>query len=109
VIGYLICLGLLTSLHITRQSDRFDDADYLFFSVHESWETIPRTPIDFDALTPEFFVIPDFLVSADSSDLGRAHGRGALVAVDAALRFAVLRGGETTRGRVLLPLIEIQH
>jgi hypothetical protein len=77
VIGYLIRLELLTSLHITLQSDRFDHADRIFFSVRESWESVSRT---------------------DSSDLGRAHGRGALVAVDAA-----------TRGRLLLPLIEIQH
>jgi hypothetical protein len=71
VIGYLIRMEPFTSLHITLQSNRFDQADRLFHSIPEAWDSVQHTPMDFRELIPEFFVLPDFLVNADRFDLGR--------------------------------------
>ncbi|XP_076450797.1 neurobeachin-like protein 1 [Babylonia areolata] len=71
VMHYMVRMEPFTTLHIQLQSGKFDVADRQFHSVPGSWSSLMDNPNDVKELIPEFFYLPDFLINADSFDLGR--------------------------------------
>ena len=61
VINFLIRLEPFTSLNIDLQSGKFDQADRLFASIQNAWNSCCNNRGDFRELTPEFYYLPEFL------------------------------------------------
>ena len=62
------------TLHIDIQSNRFDHASRLFYSIPLSWKTATMHQNDFRELTPEFYFSPEFLLNSNGYDLGKVDG-----------------------------------
>jgi hypothetical protein len=71
VLYYLLRLEPYTQHVLQLQSGRFDRADRLFHSVHESWlSASQQATADVKELTPEFYFLPEFLRNGNRMDLG---------------------------------------
>jgi hypothetical protein len=64
------------SLDLEHQSRGFDVSDHLFCSINEFALTVLGADLDFREMTPEFFFLPDVLLTLNGYDLGiRQAGR----------------------------------
>ncbi len=81
VLHYLIRLEPFTRYSIALQSGKFDYADRLFHSIHETWRLASETSgmADVKELLPEFYYMSEFLDNPNNFDLGTKQGG---VAVD---------------------------
>lgn len=76
VIGYMIRIEPFASLHKHLQGGRFDHADRLFYSLHDTYQSCSTNPSDVRELIPEFFCFPEFLSNLNRFDLGtRQNGQ----------------------------------
>lgn len=58
VLSFLIRIEPVTSLCIKMQNGKFDEADRIFGSIGETWETVNTHLADVKELVPEFFYCP---------------------------------------------------
>jgi len=75
ILHYLIRLQPFAETHIRLQGGKFDQADRLFSSVHQSWLSASGTSgqdntQDVKELIPEFFYLPEFLENINHYDFG---------------------------------------
>ncbi|OHT04027.1 Beige/BEACH domain containing protein [Tritrichomonas foetus] len=68
---YMIRLEPYTTMHIDIQGGQFDVPARVFSSIADAYRLVKTTHNDFRELTPEFFLMPEFLVNSDRFDLGR--------------------------------------
>ncbi|GAA5838376.1 hypothetical protein JCM11251_004919 [Rhodosporidiobolus azoricus] len=70
--GYLVRLQPFTETYLDLQGGSFDHADRMFWSIEKAWlSASSHNRSDVRELTPEFFVLPDFLVNVNKLDLGK--------------------------------------
>ncbi|XP_052816149.1 WD repeat and FYVE domain-containing protein 3-like isoform X4 [Mya arenaria] len=71
VASYLLRLEPFTQTFLNLQGGHFDLADRMFHSVKENWMSASKNNMaDVKELIPEFFYLPEFLLNANSFDLG---------------------------------------
>jgi hypothetical protein len=78
VLHYLVRLEPFASLHCRLQNGYFDHPERLFDSLEGAWRSAAGTTAgggaenmqDVKELTPEFFLLPDFLRNVNAFDLG---------------------------------------
>lgn len=58
VCNYLIRISPFSTQHYELQSQQFDAADRLFYSITDSYKSLTNCPADFKELIPEFYYFP---------------------------------------------------
>jgi hypothetical protein len=67
---YLLRIEPFTSLLSELQSGKFDNADRLFYSIPQTWESCLLNSTDVKELIPEFFFFPEFLSNLSQVNFG---------------------------------------
>lgn len=70
VLHYLIRLQPFASLHCAIQNGHFDVPDRLFSSIPGAWEHNTTLLSEVKELTPEWFMLPDFLRNVNNFEFG---------------------------------------
>jgi hypothetical protein len=70
VLHFLIRLQPFASLHSKIQNGHFDVPDRLFCSIPQAWEHNTTLLSEVKELTPEWFMLPDFLRNINKFDFG---------------------------------------
>lgn len=70
VLWYFIRLEPFTTGHIYLQDGVFDKTDRQFFSVEEAYVSATTNDTDVKELTPEWFLLPEFLENKNNLNLG---------------------------------------
>ncbi len=73
VLHYLMRIEPFTTQSIELQGGKFDHADRMFHSVHDTWMSASTdySMADVKELIPEFFYLPEFLINSNDVDFGR--------------------------------------
>jgi hypothetical protein len=76
VLYYLLRLEPFTSHSMELQGGKFDHADRMFFSLHDTWVSAATeyTMSDVKELIPEFFYLPEFLINTNQVNFGNKQG-----------------------------------
>eukprot|EP00755_Sulcionema_specki_P014496 Sspe_Gene.56830::Locus_31243_Transcript_1_1_Confidence_1.000_Length_9627::g.56830::m.56830 len=73
---YLIRLEPYTTGGIILQGSKFDHADRMFDSLHQTWYGVTHSAADVKELIPEFFYLPEIFINNNNVNFGmRQDGR----------------------------------
>ncbi|CAD8059926.1 unnamed protein product [Paramecium primaurelia] len=70
IINTLVRIEPFTSLQCDLQDGKLDQADRIFFSIPNTWESCQNDHQDFRELIPEYFYFPEFLKNINKIQFG---------------------------------------